>query len=208
MERTVGHWAQARFGGRRTSIWYCGEGSERLGCLQPERAGTSSLRFGGGGACGVSWRETECYMLPRNPPPPPDAADAGTTARGGCDFAKLQKESQLRYLYNQWQVPMYHLRFSSRFRCLWRELRAAQEASIAERDLETMRPITRGTIGRALVPSILNVFNFRRTPSRKHSHSASHPLCCRFGHPFGLRQKRPSELARRPQMLSDLDALR
>lgn len=113
-------WMQARFGGGRTSTWYVAKALSDMGAFS--RAGLdivseiwSAVDFVG---------EIECYSLPRK---------LTQQMLERLDAAGLisqdAEESQLHYLYNQWQVPMYHLDFKP-IQVPLKDLRAAQEAAL------------------------------------------------------------------------------
>jgi len=113
-------WAQARFGGRRTSIWYVAKALSDLGAFSRKGLDVVSQVWGAVDFLG----ETECYMLPRNL-----TRQMLERLHAAGAISQTAEESQLRYLYNQWQVPMYHLDFKP-IQVPLEELRAAQEAAL------------------------------------------------------------------------------
>ena len=68
--------------------------------------------------------EIECYSLPRNLTQQMlERLDAAGL------ISQNAEQDQLRYLYNQWQVPMYRLDFKP-IQVPLEDLRAAQEAAL------------------------------------------------------------------------------
>lgn len=113
-------WAQARFGARRISTWYVTKALSDLGAFSREGLDVVSQVWGAVDFLG----ETECYMLPRNL-----TRQMLERLHAAGLIAQTAEESQLDYLYDQWQVPMYHLDFKP-IQVPLEELRAAQEAAL------------------------------------------------------------------------------
>ena len=113
-------WMPARFGDERSSIWYVAKALSDMGAFS--RAGLDIVSQVWGAVDFVG--ETECYSLPRKLTKQMlerlDAADL---------ISENAEQGLLRYLYNQWQVPMYRLDFKP-IQVPLEELRAAQDVAL------------------------------------------------------------------------------
>ena len=114
-------WAQARFGGRRTSIWYVAKALSDLGAFSRKGLDVVSQVWGAVDFLG----ETECSHASSQP----DAAGCWNDCTRRVRFRKLQKRASCDTYTIQWQVPMYHLDFKP-IQVPLEELRAAQEAAL------------------------------------------------------------------------------
>lgn len=113
-------WMPAKFGGRRTSIWYVAKALSDMGAFTREGLDIVSQVWSAVDFVG----EIECYSLPRNLTQQMlERLDAAGL------ISQNAEQDQLRYLYNQWQVPMYRLDFKP-IQVPLEDLRAAQEAAL------------------------------------------------------------------------------
>lgn len=113
-------WTPARLGGQRTSIWFVAKTLSDIGAFS--RTGLDIVSQVWSAVDFVS--EIECYPLPRNLTQQMlERLDAAGL------ISQNAEQGKLRYLYNQWQVPMYHLDFKP-IQVPLEDLRAAQDAAL------------------------------------------------------------------------------
>lgn len=168
-------WLPARFGGQRSSIWYVAKALSDMGAFS--RAGLDIVSHVWSAVDFIG--EIECFSFPQS-----DAANVGTTARDGFDFAKRRTEPAA--------IPVQSMagaNVSPRFKTDSSALGGSSSSaagSIAERDRRPWGLLA--DYWAALAPST-DMFNFHRNPSRS-SQSAFHPSMVINGPPAESQKRR------------------
>ena len=105
---------------RRPSVWHIAKALNDMGAFS--RAGIDIVSEVWGAVDFAD--QTECYSLPRNL-----TQQMLERLQAAELISEDAEQDQLRYLYNQWQVPMYRIDFKP-IQVPLEELRAAQEAAL------------------------------------------------------------------------------